>query len=255
MACNTPFTETERLASKHRAIHLQITDYTSPEQRIPMKRFSLQYTFSTYRIDQLYLPAAFWALFAIICLFRLEPDHLLDMARAYLGAVIPLVGGIMAAYAILDDPALELRFAAPARSERLLIERLGLIFTVQAICAFTFQAFVLVLGADLSSLGSAWAVQLAWLIPTLSLMALGCLGSLLAAQTMTGAFLTGITWLLELLARGWLARNNGKYVLVFMGALMPDHPDLIANQITLFTLSIVFLFVAWALLRRQERYI
>ena len=220
-----------------------------------MKQFSLRYTFSTYRLDQLYLPAALWALFAIICLFRMEAGHLFDMARAYLGAVVPLIGGIMAAYAILDDPALELRFAAPARAERFLIERLGLILTIQALCALAFQVFVLVLGADLSLLGNAFAVQLAWLIPTLSLMALGCAGSLLAAQTMTGAFLVGITWLLELLARGWLAHNAGQYVLVFMGALMSDHPSLIANQITLSVLTAVLLFSAWRLLRCQERYI
>lgn len=220
-----------------------------------MKRFSLRYTLLTYRLDQLWLPAAFWALFAIICLFRREPDHLFDMARAYLGTVVPLIGGIMAAYAILDDPALELRFAAPARAERFLIERLGLILIVQAFCALTFQAFVLVLGADLSPLGNAFSLQLAWLIPTVSLMALGCTGSLLAAQTMTGAFLVGITWLLELIARGWLARNAGRYVLVFMGALMSDHPSLIANQVTLSGLTAILLLSAWALLQRQERYI
>jgi len=188
-------------------------------------------------------------------MFRMEPDHLFDMARAYLGAVVPLIGGIMAAYAILDDPALELRFAAPARAERFLLERLGLIFAIQTLCALAFQAFVLALGADLSPLGNAFGVQLAWLIPTISLMTLGCAGSLLSAQTMTGAFLTGIVWLLELLARGWLARNAGQYVLVFMGALMPDHPSLLINQITLSALAIAFLLAAWALLRYQERYI
>lgn len=220
-----------------------------------MKRSSLRYALSTYRLDQLYLPASFWALFAIICLIRGTTEYGLDMARAYLGTVVPLIGGIMSAYAILDDPALELRFAAPARAGSFLAERLGLIFAVQTICALIFQAFVLALGADLSPVGNAFTVQLVWLIPTLALMGLGCMGSLLAAQTMTGAFLVGLTWLIELLARGWLARNNGKYVLVFMGALMPEHPDLVANQITLFVISIVFLLTAWALLHRQERYI
>jgi hypothetical protein len=220
-----------------------------------MKQFSLRYTLMTYRFDQLYLPAAFWALFAIICLFRREPDYVLDTSRAYLGVALPLIGGIMAAYAILDDPALELRFAAPARAERILIERLGLILVVQAVCALSFQVFALALGVDFSPLGSVFAVQLAWLIPALALMVLGCLGSLLAAQTMTGAFLVGLTWLIELLARGWLARNAGKYMLVFMGALMPDHPDLLPNQLVLFALSFVLLFAAWLLLHRQERYI
>lgn len=220
-----------------------------------MKKTSLHYLLATYRLDQLYLPAGFWALFAIVSLFLQETDNLMDTIRAYLGTVVPLVAGIMGAYAILDDPALELRFATPARPARMLAERLGLIFSVAAVCALVFQAFALILGADLSILGDALRVQLAWIIPTVSLMALGCAGSLLAAQTMGGAFLAGITWLIELLARGWLARNNGKYVLVFMGALMPDHPDLTANQTCLTLLSIAFLVSSWALLHRQERYI
>jgi hypothetical protein len=86
-------------------------------------------------------------------------------------------------------------------------------------------------------------------------MALGCAGSLLAAQTVTGAFLAGFVWLMQLLARGWLARNAGRYVLVFMGALMPDHPSLRANQTSLSVLTVTFLLAAWVLLHRQERYI
>jgi hypothetical protein len=220
-----------------------------------MRRFSLRYTLLTYRLDQLWLPAAFWALFAIISLFRGGPDDVLDMARAYLGAVVPLVGGVLAAYAVLDDPALELRFATPIRAERLLFERLGLIFGVQSVCAISFQWFALALGADFALLGNWADVQLAWLVPALSLMGLGCAASLLGTQPVTGVFSAGLVWLIELLARGWLARNAGKYLLVFMGALNPDHPALTANRICLLVLSVGLLVAAWALLRRQERYI
>ena len=65
----------------------------------------------------------------------------------------------------------------------------------------------------------------------------------------------GMVWLVELIARGWFAENFGKYFLVFMGALMADHPDLIANHISLFVLSLALLLSSMALLRRQERYI
>ena len=220
-----------------------------------MKRFSLRYTLLTYRLDLLWLPAAFWALFMIVALIMHEPGKTLDMARAYLGTVVPLVGGILATYAILDDPALELRFATPARAGWLLAERLCLILVIQATCAVAFQLFSLALSTNFSLLGTWLDVQLAWVIPTITLMALGCAGSLLAAQTMTGAFLTGIVWLVELVARGWFAQNAGKYFLVFMGALMPDHPSLRANQASLFALAVVLIFVAWRLLHRQERYI
>jgi hypothetical protein len=220
-----------------------------------VKRFSLRYALLTYRLDQVWLPAAFWALFAIICLFRNAPDSRFDMVRVYLGTAVPLVGGILAAYAVLDDPALELRFATPTRAGRFLAERLGLILAIQALSALGFQLFALALGVDFTPLGNWAAVQLAWIVPTLALMALGCAGSLLVAQSTAGAFLAGFVWLMELLARGWLASNAGRYVLIFMGALMPGHPSLHINQVTLSALAAMLLFAAWALLHRQERYI
>jgi hypothetical protein len=220
-----------------------------------MKRFSLRYTLLTSRFDQLWLPLAFWALFIIIGLMR-GPEYILDTARAYLGAVLPLIGGIMAAYAVLDDPALELRFATPLPAAQTLLERLAPTFIVQIVCALTYQIFAFTLGVDFSPVFGSWTnVQMIWLIPTFSLMAFGCFCAFAAAQTTTGALLVGMVWLVELVARGWFARNTGKYFLIFMGPLMPDHPDLFANYISLSALTFVLLFIAWALLHRQERFI
>jgi len=98
-------------------------------------------------------------------------------------------------------------------------------------------------------------VQLIWLIPTITLMAFGCFTALAAAQTTTGALLVGMVWIVELVARGWFAYNAGKYFLIFMGSLMPDHPDLFSNYVSLSILTFALLFIAWALLRRQERFI
>lgn len=220
-----------------------------------MKRFSLRYTLLTYRLDQLWFPLAFWSLFVFISLLVQAPNQLMNTTRAYLGAAIPLIGGIMAAYAVLDDPAIELRFATPISSGQTLLERLGLTLLIQAFSALSFQLIVRSAGGDFSMFLSGWHIQLAWLLPTLTLMALGCLAALVAAQPTTGALLVGMVWIVELIARGWLAYNNGKYFLVFMGALMPDHPDLVANHLMLFALSLFFLFVSWWLLHRQERYI
>lgn len=220
-----------------------------------MKRFSLRYILLTYRLDQLWLPIGFWVLFVIISFFSNRPDYVLSMVQAYLGVVIPLVGGILAAYAVLDDPALELHFATPTRAEQLLIERLGLIFVVQMVCAVTFQGVALALGANFAVLGNWIDVQLAWLVPTLLLLGLGCAASLLGANSMVGAFSTGLVWLIQLLARGGLADSSGKYVLIFMAAVMPDHPALLANRICLLILSMGLLIAAWVLLGRQERYI
>jgi hypothetical protein len=220
-----------------------------------MKRFSLSYILLTTRFDQLWFPLAFWALFIIIGVIRGQA-YIMDTTRAYLGGVIPLIGGIMAAYAMLEDPALELRFSTPISAAQTLIERLGPSFLLQTFSALTFQIFAVILGADFSILGSWVDVQLTWLVPALALMALGCLAALTAAQTITGAVLTGMVWVVELVGRGWFAGNEiGKYFLVFMSALMPDHPSLRANQICLLLLSVVFFFLAWRLFHRQERYI
>jgi hypothetical protein len=220
-----------------------------------MKRFSLRYTLLTSRLDQLWFPLAFWGLFVIIAIIR-GPAYILDTTRAYLGAVIPLIGGILAAYAVLDDPALELRFAAPISALQTLAERLLPTFLVQMLCALTYQVFAMAFRIDVSPLYGNWVnLQWIWLIPTISLMGLGCLFALLAAQTTTGALFVGMVWIVELVARGWFARNLGKYFLVFMGPLMPEHPDLFANYVSLSGLTAVFLLVAWILLHRQERYI
>lgn len=220
-----------------------------------MKRFSLRYTLLTSRFDQLWFPFAFWALFLVIAIIRGQ-EYILDTTRAYLGAGIPLVGGIMAAYAVLEDPSLELRFATPITAAQTLLERLVPTFIVQTCFALTYQLFALALNIDISMFGNSGNLQLIWLVPTLSLMALGYISALAAAQPTTGALFTGMIWIVQLVARGWFARNNiGQYFLVFMSPLMPDHPALRANQVTLLILSIAFFLLGWRLFHRQERYI
>jgi hypothetical protein len=209
----------------------------------------------TYKLDQLWLPLAIFLIFVLISFIQLGEPQLINIARSYLIAAIPLLAGILAAYAVLEDPALELRFSTPIPASRTLFERLGLIFVAQTIFAVLFQVFILIIGGDFSMYLSVWHLQLAWIIPTLSLMILGCTCSLLAANSTIGALMVGMVWLVQVIARSWFAQNFGKYFLVFMGGLMPDHPDLIANHFSLFAISIALLISSVALLRRQERYI
>jgi hypothetical protein len=220
-----------------------------------MKRFSLKYTLLTYRLDQLWFPLAFWAFFVILTLLLGEQVDDFDIARAYIGVAIPLIGGFMAAYAILDDPAIELRFATPIRAAQILFERTSLILLVQAVCALAFILFALLIGVDFSPLGNALNLHLAWIVPTMAMIALGTFGAILGAQTMIGSFLVGLVWIIEVIIRDGMAVNNWKYAYIFMGILSPEHPDLVSNQIALISLTIALLFIAWALLRKQERYI
>ena len=215
---------------------------------------SWKYAWLTYRRDQLWFPLAFLVLFIVIVLIMRHPEVRFSLARAYLGFIVPLVGGILAAYSVLDDPALELRFSTPVRAEQTLLARLGLILAVQATCALVFQLFVGALGVDLSPLGGLLRVQLVWFLPALALASLGSTGALAGAQTAMGAFLAGAVWLIHLLMNSWF-KLNARSVFLFLGVLVPDHPDLAVNQWVLFTGSMALLLVSWALLRRQERYL
>ncbi len=220
-----------------------------------MKRFSLRYILLTSRFNQLWFPLAFWALFVIIGVMRGQ-EYIFDTARAYLGVAIPLIGGVMSAYAVLEDPALELRFATPISAAQLMLERLVPTFLIQAIFALAYQVFAGLLEANFSAFGSWFALQLIWMVPTLAFMAFGSLVTLATAQTATGAALTGLVWIVELVAQDWFAGNSaGQYVLVFMGPLMPDHPALHANQAGILLLSVVFFLLGWRLIHRQERYL
>ena len=219
-----------------------------------MRGAVLKYSWLTYRRDQLWFPLAFLGLFIVIVLILPNAGVRFSIARAYLGFIVPLIGGILAAYSVLDDPALELRFSTPVRAEQTLLARLGLILAVQAVCALVFQLFVGALDIDLSPLGGLFGVQLVWFLPTLALAALGCAGALAGAQTAMGAFLAGAVWLIQLLMNSWL-RLNARHVFLFLGVIVPDHPDLALNQCVLFAGSTALLLVSWALLRRQERYL
>lgn len=164
-----------------------------------MNGAALKYSWLTCRRDPLWFPLAFLALFIVLLLILPNPAGRFSIARAYLGFIVPLIGGILAAYGVLDDPALELRFSTPVRAGQTLLVPLGVVLAVQMVCALVFQLVAAALGIDLSPLGGLLRTQLVWFLPTLSLAALGCAGALAAAQTSMGAFLAGAAWLVQLL--------------------------------------------------------
>jgi hypothetical protein len=223
-----------------------------------MKRTStpLRYTLLTYRLDHLWLPAGIWALFILLILFL--PNNALkgNIAGAFLGGALPLLSGILAAYAVLDDPALELQFSSPRPAWRTLFERLGMILAIVVLFAISFQVCMAVIGNDLSNLGSLALRQLAWVVPSLALMALGSAGAFALAQPTGGAMLTSLIWLIELLLRGWFVSNAwARYFFIYMGMYAPQNPYLIASHASLLALSFLLLAGSWALLKNQERYL
>ena len=217
---------------------------------------SLRYMLLTFRLDQLWMPGVLWALFGLLTVLLKSNGHDYDMARGYLGAVLPLIAGIQAAYAFLEDPALELQFATPRPAWRLMLERLGLIGLTTALCALAFQLLTLAVGVDLTPLGSFAAIQMAWLVPTLAMMALGSTAAFSLADTTPGALLVGGIWIIQIVVRNVLADHVVfRYVYLFMGALAPDHSFLHANQIAVLIEAGLLLALGWMLFKRQERYL
>lgn len=221
-----------------------------------MQSSSLLYALRTSRRDQIWLPASFWVLFAILVLiFRGHPQWV-DMVRGFLGAILPLSAGIMAAYAILDDPAGEILFATLQPAGHRLAVRLGPILLAVAAAAVTFELLILGLGLDFRRLGGAGSFQFSWLAPSLALAALGACASLGLKSCASGAMLVGAVWIIQLIARNWfLAHAAANRVWLFMGIFSPRDPRLVANRITLSLLAALLTLAAVWLLKKQERYL
>ncbi len=209
----------------------------------------------TYRLDQLVLPVALWALFGFIA-WVMRDQNGFNAAAGFLGWALPLVSGVMAAYAVLDDPVLELQFATPRPDWLMLGERLGLILVVLGGAALSFQGLMALIGLDLSGMGGLAARQLAWLVPCIGLMALGSAAAFGLANSMAGALLVGGVWIVEVILRGWFLQNaTARSFYLFLGAEKPESVDLLVNQGVLLGLALVLLLASWVMLRREERYI
>lgn len=215
-----------------------------------------RYLLMTCRLDMLWLPAAFWALFVLLAWMTNGEPAGFDITTGYFGAALPLIGGILAAYAVLDDPALELQFATPRPAWRMLAERMGMILAVSTLCALAYQLAVAALGIDLSPVGGLAARQLAWFAPTAAMIGLASAVSFANRQSMAGAVIVSMVWIFQIIARDWFLNDRvGQYLLLVMGSNYFTHPALRANQAVLVGLGALLLAAAWALLRRQERYI
>ncbi len=224
----------------------------------PMENRShlLRYTLLTLRLDLFWLPAALWALFLIIVAITIDDPNVSDYASGFLGFVLPLIGGVLAASVILDNAALELHFSTAYSAWRVILERQGLLLIIFTILALSFQLGVAWMGVDLSGLGKLFPRQLAWLVPTLSFMSLGCFSALALRKSQNGMMMVGLLWIIQVIARDWfMFYAAARPFFIFMSNYRPQHPDLLTNQLCQLGLSLAFFLLSGELLRRQERYI
>ncbi|MHB1415527.1 MAG: hypothetical protein ACYC1C_09755 [Chloroflexota bacterium] len=216
----------------------------------------MRYHMLIYRREQLWLPLGLWALFVLMLVLFRQEARITDITSSFLGVVLPLMGGILAAAALVEDPALELQLAAPRPPWRMLVERLVLLLGIIAVAALTYQVALLVAGVDIGHLGNLLQRQLVWLIPTLALMGLASLLAIVSVQSTVGVLGVGVIWLFQVIFHSWVAADPYmRYVFLFMNSMVPDSPDLLANQLCLLGLAAAFTAGAAVLLRREERYL
>lgn len=217
----------------------------------------LIYHLRIYRREHLWLPAGLLALFIILVPLMGHADGRDAMtAAAFLGYVVPLMGGILSASAVVEDTALELQLAAPRAPWYILAERLALLLGIVGLGALAFQVYLAALGVDMSHLGSPLARQWVWLVPTLALMGLASLSALAFNGGTSGALLVGGMWILQLLLRAWfMASRWARYLFLFLGERQPQSPCLVANQLILTGMALALLAGSGLLLRRTERYL
>ena len=216
---------------------------------------SLRYQFVIHR-EQFWLPIALVALFGAITAILGEHQYQIEAAASLLSVILPLTGGILAASAVVEDPTLELHFAAPRAPWRWLADSSVVILAIVAACSLAYQAWLAVLGIDLSSYGDVLSRQFLWFIPALSLVALGSAMAALTAQGTLAALVVGGVWLFEIIARGWMASGEvGRKLLFIIGYVDRGAADLPISYAALIGLSLGLLAVAGLLLRRTERYI
>ncbi len=210
-----------------------------------------------YQREHLWLPAGLWALFAmLVAVMRGSGGRDYQSATAFLCYVLPLMAGVLASSAVVDDAALELQLAAPRAPWRMLLERLALLLGLVALAAAAFQLYLVPMGTDLSPLGNLAVRQLAWLIPTLTLMGLASAAALGFVQGTNGALLAGGMWILQLIMRGWFMLSRwARYVFLFLGERQPDSPALTANRLCLVGMAAVLVVAASLMLKNEERYL
>lgn len=214
-----------------------------------------RYSLRAHLAGQLWLPAAIWALFVFLVFTQLDYNAK-EIAITFPVVVMPLLAGIMAGYALLDDPALELQLASPVSAARMLLRRVGGQLAIVAVLVALFQVVCAAAGLDLSGYGTLLMRQVFWIVPCLTLSALGSTLTLAFSQTTPAVLLISIVWLLQLILRHWIIDHiPARYFFLFTGLFFPQHPAANAIQLSLLVVTAVLFTVSWLLLQRQERYI
>jgi ABC-2 type transport system permease protein len=213
------------------------------------------YQLRIFRHEQLWGPLAIAGVFALIVLV-LRGDARLsnEMARTFVGMILPLLAGMLAASLIVDDPALELQLAAPRAPWRLLLERLAVLLILVALLGTAFQGFAALLGVERTLLTNPLRAVAMWLLPSIPLMALGSTAALALCHGMGGALAVGFVWFVQLVVGALFSLPLLRHLYLF-AATRSAAPIPGTNVLGLGLLAAALIVVSTQLMKKEERYL
>jgi hypothetical protein len=167
--------------------------------------------------------------------------------------VLPLAAAIVAVFAAVSDPCLELQLSLPIPYRRTVGRRvlLALAWTVPLGPVGTVY---LRLSGHLATNRDVVTAQLVWLAPTLWLVAVGMLAAMVFRSAPAAAALVAIIWLFEQIQHDNLLHGRWtRPIFLFTTTYAPDSPTWLPDRLWLVTTAFVPAAAGAWLLRRPER--
>jgi hypothetical protein len=184
-----------------------------------------------------------------------------DVARGLLVLLefgLPPVAGLLAAYLVTGNPALELHLTLPRSYAALMWLRLLLLTLWCALAAVVISAVIAAAGYWVAPQAEPRR-QLIWAAPMLWFIACGALLSLLLRSRVASSAVLGMVWLGELFLRAYFLQNAAlQKVYLFLtletvpGSSAPASAYWLTNRLTLLVSAALFLSAVAFLLRRGE---
>lgn len=168
---------------------------------------------------------------------------------------LPLIGGLLAAFVIGADPAIELHLAAATSYRATAGLRLAIIIAWTALCTGSAALIITAAGYWLAFLQalSPWESILLWLAPLLWFIGAGAALALLLRNRAASGALLGLLWIAQFLLKPQFLQNEALervYLFLTEEAGVPSY--WLANRLILLAIALALLGLTMLLLGRSE---
>lgn len=215
----------------------------------------IKYNLQVFQKDLFWFPFAMMSLFLIISIFT-KDSFTSSIPKAFLGYLMPLIAGGLAAYAYLEDQALELKFTFNQRNTKFIFKRLSVVLIISIIVSICYQIGLHLFQISIDGFTNTLQLQLSWFIPVVANIAFASFISLVTKSSNLSFSLIGGIWILQVIARGFFSQHTFlSLFLLFQGTMVPGTKQATINYISLLLISLVSILFSLILIKKQERYI